>query len=166
MTSRGSLVGLAQLVSIALISVVGGLVFWAAVPIVLGWSAHAVLSGSMAPQVAVGDVLTSEPVEAATLKPGMVVLFHDPDDPAIVLAHRIRAINDDGGIVTRGDANTADDPSTVGADDVVGLARLRVPWIGMPRVWFGEGNYLPLVLTVGVLTGAAVVATRPDPVTD
>jgi signal peptidase I len=161
-TARAVAVAVVQLTSIAVVSLVAGLVFWATVPAVLGWRSHAVLSGSMAPAVAVGDVLSSSPVAPTDLRPGMVVVFRDPTNPAVVLSHRIRAIATDGTLATQGDANLVDDPFEVTASDLLGVARLRVPAIGLPRVWWTEGRWELLAAGFGGVAAAALVAAWPD----
>ena len=53
--------------------------------------------------------------------------------------HRFVRVDDDGLLVTRGDANNADDSTPVALDAVVGIGTLRVPWIALPIVWLREG---------------------------
>jgi len=161
-TVRSLAISTAQLLSIALVSLVAGLTFWASVPALLGWQSQAVLTGSMAPAVAVGDVLSSSRVDPQDLRPGMIVVFRDPTRPETLLTHRIRAIATDGTLATRGDANLVDDPFEVGAADVVGVARLRVPAIGLPRVWLAEGRWDLLAAGLGAVLTAGLVAAWPD----
>ncbi|GLY28750.1 signal peptidase I [Kineosporia sp. NBRC 101731] len=152
-----------QLLSIVALAIAGGLLVWAVLPMALGMSTHAVVSGSMTPQVDVGDVLVSREIGPDSLKPGMVVLFKDPSRPERVVSHRIKEIHDDGSLTTQGDANPSVDPVPVPVGNVLGVAALRIPWIGYPAVWFGNGNYGLVLLTLIGLTTATSLAAWPDP---
>jgi signal peptidase len=151
-----------QLVSIVALAIAGGLLVWAALPLALGWSTHAVASGSMTPQVQVGDLLVADRTSAADVEVGEVVLFRDPGEPSRLLSHRVTKINDDGSLVTKGDANPTADLLPVPAQNVVGVAKLRIPWIGYPSVWFGTGRYGLVLLTLFGLGGATALAVWPD----
>ncbi|WP_369131735.1 signal peptidase I [Modestobacter sp. I12A-02662] len=125
-------------------------------PQAAGLAAHVVVSGSMAPQVQAGDVVLTAPVRVPDLRPGQVLLFADPQRPDRLLLHRLVAFDAQGRLVTRGDANQSDDSRHVAPSDVRGLARLRVPFIGLPGLWRAEGRFGPIALAAAVLAGAAV----------
>lgn len=145
----------AAVIATAALTVLASLSVWSLLPTLAGWQVHVVMSGSMAPAIRPGDLVLSEPVDSSALRPGQVALFEAEDGR--VLVHRVRAVAQDGTLTTRGDANGSDDPAPVDADHVLGLARLRVPWIGLPVVWFTARSWLPLAATV-VAAAAAVAA--------
>lgn len=151
-----------QLLAIVALAIAGGLMVWAVLPLAVGWSSHAVATGSMTPQVRVGDLLISDPTPASQLKPGMVVLFTDPSKPDRVLAHRIQKINDDATLITQGDANPSPDLLPVPEANVLGVAKLRIPWIGYPAIWFGQGRYGFALLSVVGLLATTALAVWPD----
>ncbi|WBU37019.1 signal peptidase I [Homoserinibacter sp. YIM 151385] len=141
----------------ALLAAIAGLAFWAAAPMVLGWHSTTVMTGSMEPALQVGDVVVSKPVEAHELRPGQVLLFPDADHPGTLRLHRFDAIDDDGGLITKGDANVAADSTRIDRGTVSGVGYLRVPLIGTPAVWISEHRTAPLVaLGAGLLLLAAV----------
>ncbi len=75
-------------VSTAAVAVLGTaavLVATTVVPALAGWSADAVVSGSMQPVLQVGDVVLARPAAADELRPGDVLVVADPDHPG---AHR------------------------------------------------------------------------------
>lgn len=86
----------------------------------------AVTGGSMSPTLEVGDaiVITRPP---SRLEPGMVVTMEVDGN---VITHRIVSVDPHGGIVTRGDANTVVDDWTDNRLRVVGVQRIRIPWLG------------------------------------
>lgn len=79
-----------------------------------------------------------------------------PSPPNRWLRH---SLDDDGGLVLRGDANQQEDSAAVAAEDVRGVGVLRVPWVGLPYVWAAEGRYLSVGLAaLGVL---ALITVSP-----
>ena len=151
-----------------------GLAFWAAAPAVVGWQPTTVMTGSMMPRVAVGDVVISRPIDSARLDAGQVLLFDDPDHEGALRLHRVDSTAPDGTLITKGDANAAADSSPVPRDDVHGIGVLRVPLIGMPIVWLHDGDAAHLVLAglafvvliaVTLLDGPLRRRPEPDPST-
>jgi signal peptidase I len=124
-----------------------GLLVWALLPVLMGWSPTVILTGSMSPQIQPGDVVVVAPFDSTkeSAKPGMVILANNPAQPGKQLVHRVAKKNTDGTYVTKGDANAAADSTPVSPSSVKGLARLRIPMIGLPKTWIHEQRYGPLV---------------------
>lgn len=147
-----------------------GLVLWLAIPaIVLGWQPITITSGSMSPAVEPGDVLLIErgvPEDGRWFVPGTIITYEDTrpatgDQPAEtrLVTHRVNNINADGEYVTRGDANASLDQRPVASDQVVGAARLLLPWLGLPVHWARQGQFVELATFVLVMI-AAIMASR------
>jgi signal peptidase len=159
----------ARAVAGAAATALAGLMFWATVPLAAGWHADVILSGSMYPHIAPGDLVIVARGGPAP-RPGQVVEFTDPANPRRQLVHRIVARNADGTLTTRGDANRGPDTTPVPAADVHGLARLRIPWLGLPVYWL-RAHVRPsptsLLLLLGWLTAVLPYRYRtpaaPDP---
>ncbi len=135
-----------------------GLAAWGSLPAVVGWHPTTVSSGSMLPRLHVGDVAVSRPLGGHAPPLGSVLLFHDPDHPGRLRLHRFVRLEDDGLLVTRGDANAGDDSSPVTLGAVEGIGTLRVPWLGLPVFWLRDGSWLALGLTAAGLGLLLVVA--------
>jgi signal peptidase I len=141
--------------------------FWAGclavtlIPILLGWHSYVIVTGSMEPAVNAGDVVLASPDPVIEDSIGRVISFEDPARPGHVLTHRLISINDDGTLVTKGDANPTPDTVAVPRDSVTGLGRLLVQFVGLPVVWYLTGQWLLLLLVIAVTVGA-VVATVLD----
>lgn len=146
---RHAVAGIARTVLVTLV----GLLIWTVLPATLGWQPTVVLSGSMEPAIRTGDVVLTREVPADALRPGHVLLVEDPSRPGSRLMHRLDHTDDDGGLVLRGDANEDADSAPVAAEDVRGVGIIRVPWVGLPYVWTGEGRYLAVTLTALGLLG-------------
>ncbi|MCZ2830194.1 signal peptidase I [Modestobacter sp. VKM Ac-2986] len=151
---------LARAVVLAALVALAGLLVLCLVPQAFGLRADVVVSGSMQPRIAPGDVVLTAPVTPQELEPGQVLLFRDPADPGRTLLHRLVAFDARGDLVTRGDANQGDDPSPVPAAEVVGRAHLRVPHVGLPAYWWRTGDRGAAVLATALLAGVTVWATR------
>jgi signal peptidase len=161
---------LSSLLVMAAVTAAVSLFGWTVLPALIGWSPSVVLTGSMLPAIEPGDVVITSPVADHMLRPGYVIRFQDPSEPDRHLMHRIVRIDPDGTLVTKGDANQSEDSTPVSPAAVTGMARVRVPWVGLPVVWARQRQFAPLGLVSAVFLLAAVLATssrRPalgDPV--
>ncbi len=124
-----------------LVTALLGMALWAVAPAALGWSPTTVMTGSMEPRIAPGDVVVSRPVPTDELRPGRILLADDPDQPGHLRMHRYVEDGPDGTLVTKGDANPQQDSTPLARDAVHGVAFLRVPMLGLPVVWIREGAW-------------------------
>lgn len=117
--------------------VLGGLVV--AGLVLAGWPA--VLGGvttcadiqghSMDPTYHEGDMIIAR--KTNTVNVGDIVVYKVPPGyphSGIDVVHRVAGGNLDSGLVMRGDNNPADDPSHPTRDDVIGVVKIHVPWVG------------------------------------
>lgn len=142
---------------------VGGLLWWANAPRVVGWHPYVVLSGSMDPALAAGDVVLVAPVaDPSALPGGRIALVADPARPSGSYVHRVVG-HRDGDLITRGDANVSADGTPVAPRQVRGEVRLVVPAIGLMSLWVHEGRYGPVALAACGTGLALVLATRRRP---
>lgn len=144
-------------VAAAALATVGGLLLWSLLPHALGLQSHVVVSNSMQPRIASGDVVLTQRAAAGDLHPGQVVLFADPEGGRRLMLHRLVDVAEGGALVTRGDANQSADSTPVPAGCVRGLARLRVPYVGLPVLWRHQGQAGRVVALLVLLTAAAAV---------
>jgi signal peptidase I len=135
---------------------------WAAAPAALGWKPTTVSSGSMLPRLWVGDIAVSRPLNGPPSL-GQVLLYEDPDHPGRLRMHRLVRVDDEGRLVTKGDANPNEDSTPITPDAIRGVGMLRIPFVGLPIVWLREGRFVPLTLALvglGLLLAGAQL-TRP-----
>ena len=89
-------------------------------------------SGSMSPAIEKGDVIVLKSMkneEARKIKKGDV------------LVHRVIKKSNNGETIsfkTKGDYNNAKDSWTVKQEDVIGIVKFRIRWVGMPTVALNE----------------------------
>ncbi|MBA7664907.1 Signal peptidase I W [subsurface metagenome] len=96
-----------------------------------GWSVDTVFSGSMEPQLKVGGVVVTRPVEAGDIKIGDIITFHSPLNEKLT-SHRVIAVEDGSPVhfQTKGDTNEDADPFVVPAQNVAGKVCFHVPYLG------------------------------------
>ncbi len=106
----------------------------ATAPSILGFESFVVLSGSMEPAIHVGDIAVVQPAKAVELKVGDVVTYRTPQQPDVVVTHRlIAASTDDQGRLsfqTKGDANNVPDQVAVDQGAVLGKVAYAIPKAG------------------------------------
>lgn len=142
-----------------------GMVAWSLIPVAFGWQTAVIVTGSMHPAVRVGDVVATAPVrteDVSRLPAGSVLLMDDPAKPGTLLLHRLVKHRDDGTLITKGDANRSRDSTPVPPQNVKGVARLRVPSVGLPVLWARQGEWAPLAAVV-LLVGIVVFWQPPRP---
>lgn len=144
----------ARTLATTLVTLTLGLVVWSVLPRAAGWSPSVVMTGSMEPRLHPGDVVLSAPATASMVKPGQIILVTNPAQPSHLLVHRFVRWNAAGQIITKGDANPAEDSTPVPQANVHGLPRLRLPYVGLGVVWLRNHDWTHLGLAVLVLLAA------------
>jgi signal peptidase len=96
-----------------------------------GWRVDAVFSGSMEPELSIGSVVVTRPVEVEEIKVGDIITFYSPLDERLT-SHRVIAVEEASAFYfrTNGDANEDADPFVVPAENVVGKVYLHIPYFG------------------------------------
>ena len=104
-----------------------------AVPEVVGADeSFVVLTASMTPAIAPGDVVVVAERDPAAIAEGDVITFSRGTSD-VPVTHRVIDIVDEGGALafeTKGDANEGPDPGLVPAANLVGAVTLTIPYIG------------------------------------
>jgi len=129
-------------------------------PQVSGGQALAVLSGSMEPDVPVGAMVFTQPVDPDEVAVGQVITFVRPGGAGELVTHRVVGVDTTGperAFTTQGDANDVADLATVPASSVVGTPRWVVPELGRQAAVL----HSPKGLGALVLLVCAVVALAP-----
>ncbi len=123
------------------------------VPKATGARPLTVLSGSMSPTYAPGDVVVVRPAAATSLAIGDVITFQaNSGDPALT-THRITGVvlgGDGPSYVTQGDANGATDARPVTAAQIRGKVWYSLPLVGYAALW-AAGGPLRTALDLGAL---------------
>jgi signal peptidase len=135
-----------------------GLVLAVTLPNLFGMRDLTVLSGSMEPTIHTGDVVVEHQIPSLDARIGDVVSFKDPDDPGVLITHRIQDIQVHDGVVefvTKGDANTGVERWKISADGTIGRVEYHVWRLGYLLYWIrGRLGRLLLVVLPALLLGA------------
>lgn len=104
-----------------------------AVPSVVGADrSYTVLSGSMQPAIAPGDIVVVNSVDPNQIEKGEIITYRLPDSETPT-THRVVAVDRTDQSLefrTKGDANENVDPASVPAEAVVGEVMFVIPYIG------------------------------------
>src|SRR5215207_2932463 len=126
-----------------------GIALALALPLAFDARPLVVLSGSMEPALATGDVSVVRTIAPLDARPGDVVTFRDPDDGDRLITHRVRAIRVHGATVvfrTRGDANTASENWQVSSSGEIGRVVYRIPKLGLVLTYARSTGLFVLML--------------------
>ena len=98
-------------------------------------------SGSMSPAIEKGDVIILKGMkneEARKIKKGDVLVYNHDNK---IIVHRVIKKSNNGKTIsfkTKGDYNNAKDSWIVKQEDVIGIVKFRIRWVGMPTVALNE----------------------------
>ena len=123
------------------------------IPAVTGGATFVVGGGSMEPTIPLGSAVVTAPVAATDLAVGDIVSLRVGDQHAVFTHRIIRLAERDGAVwlETRGDANTAPDPSLVPATEVLGRVTLSIPLAGYLVMVLGSVQGMLFLVSLGVL---------------
>lgn len=119
----------------------------------LPWQPVSIATGSMLPEIKVGDMVVVNKLDKDTLEVGDVIQY-SKDNYYVI--HRIVEIREENGVVTyitKGDNNNAPDTKPVYADQVVGKVIFRIPYIGWLTLWMNSQTVDQTGQNVEVETG-------------
>jgi len=136
-----------------------------AVPRFAGVQTYIVVSGSMEPAIPVGSLVYSKEADPQTLVPGDVIVFYSTDaaeasggsadGSAVPITHRVvENHTDEGEIITKGDANAANDLFPTAYANVEGKVVLHIPKLGFlaaPVATMGGKIAVMMVILAGYL---------------
>lgn len=142
-----------KVVSIVLAIIVGALI---AVSVIPGFSFLMVKSESMKPEINVGDVIITGPVNGlpwTEIKPGTIITFEKDD---ALISHRVVSLEGDT-LITKGDANKVSD-SPIKMTQVKGVYLFRIPYVGYATHFIRTkmGWWLTILVPAGVLVGLLI----------
>jgi len=101
-------------------------------PTVLGFTGVTVISGSMEPEISVGDYVIIKKPKKEDIQKGTIITFEQNN---VLITHRVEDVIDDGLYSTKGDANNIVDSELVRFENIVGISILVFPKLGNLLLW-------------------------------
>lgn len=136
------------------------------VPSIGGYLPLIVLTDSMYPEIAGGDLIICHTAESEDVKAGDIIAFFDPDGSGTsILTHRVlEVMEEDGQIMyrTKGDYNNAPDRKLAPGDDLVGVYQFRIAGAGKVAMFMQStaGLIVCVVLPIVLLVAYDMIRRR------
>jgi len=92
-------------------------------------------SNSMTGTINKGDAIIYEKYEDQQLYKGDIIIFNYNGIKTVHRIVEVRNINGTLGFITKGDANASRDTEFRSQNDVIGLVKLKIKYIGLPTIW-------------------------------
>jgi len=147
---------------VVLIALVAPFAVYAAPEVVGADESFVVLTASMTPSIAPGDVVIVADRDPATVAVGDVITFVRGTSE-VPVTHRVIDVVDEGGALafeTMGDANEGPDPGLVPGGNLIGVVTLTIPYIGYVIQFAGTraGFVALVVLPFGLLAASELLS--------
>jgi len=118
---------------------------------IIGYQCYTVISGSMAPEYNVGDLLYVKEVDVNTIKVGDPITFILNED-LVVATHRVVEIDaENKRFYTKGDANDTVDNSPVHFNNVIGVPQFSIPKLGYVSDFVQNPPGIYITIGIGAL---------------
>lgn len=120
---------------------------------VVFWRPYAIVTGSMEPAIARGDLVLLEKVNPGEIEVGDIITFREGRTP---ITHRVYSISEDGVIHTKGDANAQVDPYSIHASDVIGRVKYKIPHLGWLFILLNWNTLVRQVILWGSIAAVSI----------
>ena len=126
----------------------------------IGYRVYSVISGSMEPELSVGDLLYVRPVDPTEVKVGDDISFVLNED-LVVATHRVVRIDaEKQHIYTKGIANEVEDSEPVHFKNVIGVVDFNIPLLGYVSDYIQ--NPPGMYITIAAVATLIVLVFLPD----
>lgn len=118
-------------------------------PSLLGKKAFIIISGSMIPEIQIGDIVVTNNVKDFAV--GDIIAFRSDSS---VIVHRIVKEMDVNGqrmFQTKGDNNNVEDKELVTIDKIEGKMIFKIPYIGKVLMWMYKNIFIVIAVLVILL---------------
>ena len=123
---------------------------------IIGFKCFNIISPSMEPEYAVGDLIYVKEVDPATIKEGDVITFL-VNENLVVGTHRVvRVDSANQHFYTKGDANDIEDREPVHFNNVIGVPKFSIPMLGYVSDFVQNPPGMYITIAVGTVLILAV----------
>lgn len=127
-------------------------------PSAFGYKAMTVITGSMKPQFNPGDlIIASNLNNLNSVKVGTIITYVNKEN--VLVTHRVTKINNKDGVntyITKGDANPVADIEPVSTNQMQGIYKTKIPYLGYVGMFVKTGVgmisliVIPLIIILGI----------------
>lgn len=118
-------------------------------PSFLGRKAFVIISGSMIPEIQIGDVVLVK--ETENVHVGDIIAFRR--DSSVIVHRIVKEMNIKGNVMyqTKGDNNNIEDAELVDVSTIEGVCTGKIPYIGKVLMWLYNHLYIVIVVLIFIL---------------
>ena len=117
-----------------------------------GYKTYIVLTGSMEPNINIGDVVVVKKTQASNVKVGDVITFQLDGQDSTVTHRVVEKLEDENEVIfrTKGDNNNAQDPDNVKPENIQGVMLFKVSKLGkiLTKLLTGTGFIAMIIITI------------------
>ena len=95
-------------------------------------------SGSMTGSLDKGDAVIFEQYKGEPIKTGTIIIYQNEDIQTVHRVVSVENVNGEYRYYTKGDMNPDKDPGYRLKDDMVGVVKFKIPYIGYPTLWLRD----------------------------
>ena len=95
-------------------------------------------SGSMTGSLDKGDAVIFEQYKGEPIKEGTVIIYQNEDIHTVHRVIKQENVNGEYRYITKGDKNQDSDEGYRTKNDIIGVIRFRIPYIGYPTLWLRD----------------------------
>ncbi len=95
-------------------------------------------SESMTPTINIGDTVIYEQYKNQKLKKGDIIVFNSLGIKTIHRITKIENINNEIRYTTKGDSNESEDIGYITKENIIGIKKQKIKYIGYPTIWLRE----------------------------
>lgn len=129
------------------------------IPFITKTNAYIVLSGSMEPEIKIGDIVITSDVKQEEINIGDIISF---TKGTTMVTHRVTEITEENGVImykTKGDNNNAEDLGVITYDNIVGKYNFKIPKLGYIALFIQDN----LIAVIAIFIFFAVfMLTKPQ----
>lgn len=128
---------------------------------VFGYSVLKVMTGSMEPTIGTGEYIIVKGTDAKDLQVGDIITYYseDPEVKDLLVTHRVLRLNEDGTLITMGDANPVEDYIPVKPERVLGRFVCKARFFAIIG-GFADKRKLLLVLVIIPILAMSIFELR------
>jgi signal peptidase len=143
-----------SVILVLLLIIAGALLSKGEAPTIMGYKFLTVLTGSMEPEIKVGSLVVVKETPIKELNVEDIITYKTKSS---LITHRIVKINENGSLITKGDANNTCDIGEINEDQLQGKVILRLNRLGTIIQTLKQNIILVILVLIGITFAPEIV---------